>query len=145
MPSPTLGEVMDALAAQLQTKLDPAIDTLQVISRLTFNPTPPAIDIYPSDPFQEQTAFGMRQVEVYFDVRARVSTAENEGGQDLLLEMMDPAASTSVAAAIAADRTLGGKVQDAVAEGPSNFGAYVDPGATAQALLGCTWRTRVIL
>jgi len=145
LPDPTIAEVMDALAEQLQSELDPAVDLLQVTGRLTFNPTPPAIDIYPSDPFQEQLAFGGRQVEVFFDVRARVSTAEHEGGQDLLLSMMDPAATTSVAAAISSDRTLGGTVQDAAAESPSNFGAYVDPGPNSQALLGCVWRTRVIL
>lgn len=136
---------MDALADQLQTELDPAVETLQVTPRMTFNPTPPTIDIYPSDPFQEQVAFGLRQVEVFFDVRARVSTAEHEGGQDLLLSMMDPAAASSVAAAISADRTLGGTVQDAQPGPPSNFGAYIDPGPNSAALLGCTWRTRVIL
>jgi hypothetical protein len=144
LPDATLGEVMTALTAQLQTTLDPLIEDLQVTPTMTFNPTPPSIDIYPSDPFQEQIAFGSRQVEVFFDVRARVSTAENEGGQDLLLSMMDPGAAPSVVRAIAANRTLGGKVQDAVVEPPSNFGAYVDPGG-AGALLGCTWRARVIL
>jgi hypothetical protein len=145
LPDPTIAEVMDALAEQIQTGLDPAVETLQVTPRMTFNPTPPSIDIYPSDPFQERLAFGLGEVEVFFDVRARVSTAEHEGGQDLLLSLMDPAALTSVAAAISADRTLGGAVQDAQAESPSNFGAYVDPGPNSTALLGCTWRTRVIL
>jgi hypothetical protein len=136
---------MDALADQLQTALDPVIEKLQVTGRMTFNPTPPAIDIYPGDPFQEQISFGARQVMVFFDVRARVSTAEHEGGQDLLLSMMHPSDAASVVGAIASDRTLGGKVQDAFPEPPSNFGAYVDAGPGSHALLGCTWRTRVIL
>jgi hypothetical protein len=144
MADATLGEVMDALAAQLDSELAPLIEDLQVTGRMTFNPTPPSIDIYPSDPFQEQIAFGGRQVAAFFDVRARVSTAEHEGGQDFLLSMMDPRADTSVYQALVKDKTLNSTVQDVSVEPPSNFGAYVDPGG-AGALLGCTWRTRVIL
>jgi hypothetical protein len=144
MADPTLIEVMDAIAARLDTVLSPLLPDLSIYARLTFNPTPPAIDIYPGDPFQEQSAFGKGSVDTWFVVRARVSTAEHEGAQDLLLSLMDPRATTSVVQAIAGANTLSGKVQHADVEPPSDFGAFVEPGSQG-ALLGCTWRTRVIL
>lgn len=139
---------MDALASQIGDVLcsgtaDPLIEQLQVESRLVFNPSPPSIDVYPSDPFQEALAMGAGNNEIFFNVRARVSTAENEGGQDLLLSMMDPAANTSVLKAILSDRTLGNVAQISTVEGPSAFGVFPDPGSTGGSLLGCTWRVGV--
>ncbi len=53
----TLLEVQTALADQIATVL--ADDTIQVAPMLVWSPTPPAIDIYPADPFQEQLAMGL--------------------------------------------------------------------------------------
>jgi hypothetical protein len=147
MPDPSLSDVMEAIADQITSDLGgatPVIAKLQVTPRLTFNPTPPAIDIYPSDPFQEQMAFGGRNVQVFFSVRARVSPADQAAGQDLLLSMMDPRADTSVVAALLSDRTLSGKVQHVHVEPPSDYGLFVDPGQQ-EGLLGCVWRTGVVL
>jgi hypothetical protein len=143
-------EIMDALATRIETVLcgtaNPLIEHLQVDGRLIPSPTTPAIDIYPGDPFTEPLGFGPGNKELFFTVRARVSTADNEGGQNLLLSMMDPNADTSLEQAILdGDRTLGGVV-GAVAsvEGPSAYGIFADPGQTTQNLLGCLWRVRVI-
>ena len=147
MPESTLADVMDALAAQLQDELAgtvPEIDDLQVVSRLIFNPTPPAIDIYPNEEFMEQISFGSGNVAVFFTVRARVTTADHPAGQDLLLSMMDSRSATSVVQALGQDTTLNGTVDDVLAEPPSNYGLFVDPGQ-ATGLLGCTWRVGVIL
>ncbi len=138
---------MQALADQIYTELsgtaDPAIEHLQVESSLVFAPTPPAIDVYPADPFQEGLAFGKGIRDMNFTVRARVSSAESEGGQDLLLSMMDPTSSASVGKAIAKDKTLGSKVSSLSVSGPSGFAVYTDTGGGGS-LLGCTWTTRVI-
>jgi hypothetical protein len=142
-----VGAIMDALAVQLTSQLagtaSPLIEDLQVESRMVWNPTPPAIDMYPASPFQEQIGMGHGNNEVFITVRARVATPDHEGAQDLLLQMMDPAATTSVAQAITEDETLGGVVEFAGVEPPTEFGAYTDPGG-AGALLGCTWRVRVM-
>src|SRR6188472_507073 len=103
---------MDALASQIETELGPLIENLQVEGLLVPSPTPPSIDIYPGDPFQELLTFGLSD-ELFFTVRARVHTADNEAGQKLLLSMMDPSAATSIAQSIHGDRTLGGKVGQA--------------------------------
>lgn len=136
-----LAETMDAIAARLDAELvgaDPDLADLQVYGRLVFNPTPPSIDVYPADPFQEQVAFGSRNVEVFFTVRARMTTADNVAGQDVILAMMDPTTDVSVAAALLKEPA----VVDVV-EPPSNYGLFVDPGA-AGGLLGCTWRVGVM-
>lgn len=151
----TVQEIMDALAAQIHTSMaatvgtaDPVMEALQVNSRLVWNPTPPTIDVYPDEEFQTDVGYGRGNKELAFTVRARVNTPDHEGAQDLLLAMMDPRQDLSVAAAITAAgtaapaKTLGGTVENVTVEGPSNFGAFVDPGGSA--LLGCTWRVRVL-
>jgi hypothetical protein len=141
----TLNEVMAAIADQLLAQLGPAVDGVQVEPRMLFNPTPPCLDIYPGDPFLLQTAMGVASREAMFVVRARVSTADSEGGQELLLDLLDPRAPTSVLAALDVDRTFAGAVQDsAVADGPSGYILYTDAGGGGS-LLGCEWRVRVIL
>lgn len=140
--------IMDALATQIASvysggTADPVIDDLQVEPRLVWNPTPPAVDIYPASPFQERVAMGAGNNELFLTVRARVNTPDHEGAQDLLLSMMDPTASTSVAMAITSDRTLGNTVDYVDAEPPTEFGVYQDPGGSG-ALLACGWRVRVL-
>lgn len=138
-----LGTIMDALAVQLATQLQPQIQNLQVDGRLIPSPTPPSIDVFPGSPFQEQVAYGRGNNEIYLTVRARVATPDSEGAQDLLLSLMDPNSATSLEQAVDADSTLGGVVQYAVPEPPTDFGAFVDVGGNG-ALLGCTWRVRVM-
>lgn len=139
----TLLEIQGALADQIATELDGVVDNLQVVDRLVWNPTPPCIDVYPSDPFQEQQTFGAGRNVIYLDVRARVNTPDHDGAQEVLLAMMDPNADTSVLQAIGADETLGGAVAQAfVSAGPSNYGIFPDPSGQG-AFLGCTWTVRV--
>lgn len=142
-----LGTVMDALASQIENYYGgtaPVLTDLQVDGRLVPNPTPPAVDVYPGDPFQESFAYGKGNVEMFFTVRARVSTADNEGGQDLLLSLMDPNSATSMLQAILSNRTLGGLVERvATVEGPTAYGLYRDSVGEGN-LLGCQWRVRVI-
>lgn len=141
----TLTEVMQAIAAQIEAELAIEFEGLQVVPKLVFNPTPPCIDIYPADPFLEQTAYGPGSREATFIVRARVSTADQEGGQELLLELLDPRADSSLIAALAADSTFGGVVGDSsVVDGPSGYIVYENAGGGG-ALLGAEWRLRVVL
>lgn len=135
---------MDALAGAITTRLSGEIENLQVDGRMIPSPTVPSIDVYPADPFQQPLAMGKGNNQFFFTVRARVGTADNEGGQDLLLAMMDPDAGTSVAQAIMYDRTLGGVVGKVnVAEGPSAYGLFADAGGEG-AYVGCTWTVQVI-
>ena len=114
---------------------------------LELNPTPPSIDMYPGDPFQASLGFDKhgapRERKLFFTVRARVSTADSQAGQQLLLELLDP--NGGVEDAIVTDQTLGGVVSAvAVAEeGVSGIRQYVTDTPTGQSLLGCEWRVEV--
>ncbi len=152
MTDATLLEIMDALADQIRDTLagtaSPVIDELQVSPRLVITPSASAeIDIYPRDPFQTQTAFRQTSRELFFTVRARVSTADHVAGQDLLLLMMDTRAPESVEQAIVGDRDLGGKVAwvAMAADDPvSGFTVYADAAGDTN-WLGCEWRARIVL
>ena len=132
----------DQIAAQL-AGLDSSYGELQVEPRRIFNPTPPAVDIYPADAVaQEQAGFGFTNRDAFLTVRARVTMADEDGGQDLLLELADTGA-TSIMAAIAADPSLAGTVDALAVESQSGFRVYEDvPGSGAY--LGCEWTLRVV-
>ena len=144
MTDATLVEVMDALASQIETRLTSQVAQLQVVGRFMLNPSVPSVDIYPApDPFQEQSGFGRDDSDINFVIRARVSTVDQDGGQEILLAMMDPSGPASMVRAVIYDKTLGGKVQSCECDPPSDFGAYVEPLTQGKAYLGCTWLARV--
>lgn len=135
---------MDAIGAQLESELGDELDGLQVIPRFAYNPTPPAIDIFPDPLFLFQAA--MSAYEAVFVVRARVTYVDSLAGQELLLELLDPSSELSLRAALEADRTFAGTVD---ASGPqeglplSSGLLEYDYGETT--LLGAEWRVRVEL
>ena len=132
-----------AIASQLEQALTPQVDVIQVTATANRNPTPPALDVYPDDPFQEPDTYGIGNQQAIFVVRARVTDLDNDTGQTLLLDLMDPTSPRSVAAALAADGSFGGTCQDSVVEGPFRWGEYSD--ASGETLLGCQWRLTTTL
>lgn len=139
---PSALEIMRALASQIDGVLAPLLPTLQVVGGMMWSPTPPCIDIYPDDPFEELIAFNGAKT-LHLIIRARVDTPDRAGAQELLLSMMDSSLPTSVEGAILSDDTIGGRVsQVAVDTGPSDYGAFADPAGSA--LLGSTWRVQVV-
>lgn len=136
----SITDIMDAIAGQLSDSLDSQVANLQVESRMMWNPTPPAIDVYPADPLTEPITYGQHD-QLSFVVRARVDTPDREGGQDLLLSLMDPYSDSSVEQALFEDPTFGGKAGNSSVSGASQFGVFVDPGGNP--LLGCTWTVTV--
>jgi hypothetical protein len=146
----SLVEIVEALADQITDNVataDLGGEALQVWPFLVLNPTPPCIDIYPADPFSTALAFGVvRERDVFFTVRARVAPADVDATFTLLYQLMDPRADTSVLAAIASDRTLGGLVQELGFPDPTPTGiiAY-SPIQNEGYLVGCEWRTRILL
>jgi hypothetical protein len=140
----SLLEVMDAIAAQLETELLGEVDGVQVVPRFAYNPTPPCVDVYPADPFLYQAAFGAH--EAVFIVRARVAYVDSQAGQELLLDLLDPSSSMSLRAALETDPTFGGVVDSSGPEeaAPLSSGLLeYDYGETR--LLGAEWRLRVEL
>jgi len=143
LPRPANIDVHQAMAAQIDTELAPLITGLQVSPLLIPNPTPPAIEITPGEPYEELVGMGLGNKILHLIVRALVNTPDNEGAQELLLSMMDSGQPTSVERAILEDVTLGGVVGDVTVEdGPSGFGLWPPPGGGL--LLSCTWNVQVI-
>lgn len=143
---------MDGLAEALQTAyagVQWAGQDLgeQIHPRLVISPTTPCIDIYPADiPRETESAgFNVSGVDggIMFTVRARVSTADSDSGQELLIAFMDDEHDLSLAAALMADETLGGVAVDVTVDQPTGFGLYPDPGGQGS-LLGAQWRVTVM-
>ena len=135
--------IMAAIAGELESTLGTAVPDLHVYPMLETNPTPPALDVYPADPFTERSAFGRGSRDLFFTIRARVNTADHYAGQTVLLGMMDRTSAASVIDALEADPKLNNTVSDLNVEGPSEYGVFADPGNEG-AMLGCTWRVQVI-
>ncbi len=144
----SLQEIVEALADQITDGVaaqDLAGEALQVWPYLLLNPTPPCVDVYPADPFSEQNSMGpLHEREFWFTVRARVTPADVDAAQQLLYQLMDPRSDTSVAAAILSDPTLGGRVGDVLPDGPTGIIVYTPIGNEGY-LVGCEWRTRILL
>ena len=141
----TLPEIVEALAGALEP-LRTDIPDLQIFPYWLASATPPTIDIYPGDPFQGGLGFGNGGAELFFTVRARVTTADSVAGQQLLYQILEP--DTGVTAALTADQTLGGVVDslgigEQGAPGISGLREYVEDVAVNGRLLGCEWRVRV--
>jgi hypothetical protein len=138
----SLVEIAEALAAALQP-LRTDIEDLQIYPYFLLNPTPPAIDIYPGDPFQTGAGFDPARKTLFWTVRARWTTADHDASQQGLLSLLDPA---GLEAALIADSTLGGTVDDVlvVDDSPTGYREYVADTAINGRLLGAEWRVEVL-
>jgi hypothetical protein len=137
----TLPEILDGLATAL-VPIATEIPDLQVYAGWLPQPSPPSLEIFPADPFQDGEGFS-KEKKLFFTVRARASMLDTDSGQRILLQLLEPDGPTSVESALCWDG-LGGLVDSvAVAEGfPSGYREYTD-GDTGR-LLGCEWRVEVL-
>lgn len=143
-----LTAIMDEIAATLEDVVGVSAlgdDGWQVVGRMNLNPTPPALDLYPGDPFGDDTAAGYGALEdglLMFTLRARVNVLDNDAAQDALLNLMDDEHALSVRTALTDDQTLNGLASSVNVDRPSGFTVYVDSGGGS--LLGCDWRVTVL-
>jgi hypothetical protein len=143
VPTSTLAQIMDALADQIRSVLVDVTDvTVQVEPRWVTNPTPPCIDIYPSDPSNDPELRTMGDVVggELLTVRARVDMADTAAGQDLLLAFMDDEDPLSIMQAIEEDDTLGGVAAAVDYRGRSGYVRIVESAD----LIGCLWSVLVV-
>jgi hypothetical protein len=107
----TLAALLSEMADQIRTSIEMVTDIeVQVEPGMVLDPTPPTIDMYPSDLSEdpELAAFGEAFGGELITVRARVTTADNDAGQNLLLGFMDDEDELSIVQALDTDRTLNG-------------------------------------
>jgi hypothetical protein len=106
------------MADQVRTALENGDWDFQVEPWAITNPTPPSIDIYEGDPAtdEESAGFGATAADMQegfvFIVRARVSTNDHEGNQDVLHALSDPEDDHCLVQAIYDDATLNGLATD---------------------------------
>ncbi len=120
---------------------------VQVIPRRWYDPTPPAIDMWPGNAGEQRdpaaAGFGDINGALLFTVRARVAAVDNEAQQELLYSFCDDADPLCLAAALMDDQTLGGLASSVEVLGPSEPAIYQDIPAQAP-LLGVQWRVEVL-
>lgn len=126
----TLAELLDAIADQLRTVLITAAPELgfHIEAGLFRSAEMPAINIYPTSRAltQDFAAFGDLYGGWPVAIRAAVSPADIEAGEDLLWALMDDSTDPlSIILALDSDHTLGG-VADDVAWG--DWAGYQDFG-----------------
>jgi hypothetical protein len=143
-------DVLEELAATLQAAADadpePYVADMQIGALRNFNPTPPTIDIYPGDPSRDTfdtAAFNEIGGELDITVRARVSTADNQAGQQLLLRFMDDDDDMSIAGTLMEDQTLNGLASSVYVDGFTGFELH-DGAADGGPLLGVRWHVRLL-
>ena len=139
-----LTAIMDEIADTLDASL--AADGWQVVGRLNLNPTPPSIDLYPADPFGDDTLDGFGTPYdglLAFTLRARVNVLDDDAAQETLLDLMDDESGNSPRVLLEDDQTLNGLASSVQVTRPSGYSVYTDAGGTG-ALLGCEWTVRVL-
>lgn len=142
----TLAAILDEMANTIRPIVEQVADvTVQVEPRIVLSPTPPTIDMFPSDPSNdlELAAFADDMGGELITVRVRVNTADSGAGQDLLLALMDDEDDLSVVAALNDDPTLSGLASDCAFRGRTGYVIIPDPGGEA-AYLGCLFQYVVI-
>lgn len=118
------------------------IEGLQLYPYYVRNPSPPCIDVYPADPFQAPSSFGVGRA-VFFTIRARVSQADPDSGQKILLDLLDPTSAASVEEALTADGLgLGVGVGFPPDGTPTGLRTYDD--TLGGEFLGVEWRLEVL-
>jgi len=131
----TLAAALDAMIAAL-APVQSEVPGLQV-GFWQPNPTPPSIAIYPGDPFQDGSSFGIGEKRVFWTVRAVVSNVDPSAGPELLLRLLDPEDPASVEAALEPAGAVVGN-EDTV----SGLRNYTDVGPD---LVGAEWRVEMFL
>lgn len=142
----TLADVMTSMADQIRDVLDDTTDIdIQVEGRMIINATPPTVDIFPSDPSDDLSLAAMGDLDgaELLTIRARVSTSDQDAGQDLLLAFMDDEDPLSIAAALHDDLTVGRRVQTLDLLSRSGYVLVPDAGGDG-AYLGCLWTVLVV-
>ena len=133
-----LREILDEIVDVLDNGLSGSNPTIQVERGFVLNPSPPVIDVHVTDPARDINVGGFGDIGAYqITVRARVLTADNDAGQDLLISFMDDTDDLCIPLFLLDEPTLNGKAASLDLVAVSGHRAYerADGGAD----LGCQW------
>ena len=115
------------------------------------NPTPPAIHVFPSDPFTDYDkamavidTMGTRHGtdKLFFTIQGFVAFMNDTASQQLLDRMLEPSGGVSVKEAVELDGSLGGLVDDCSITSVSGYKQYVMEDQ--RVFLGAEWVVEVL-
>jgi len=139
-----LREIMEAMRDQIDNAMTGPYE-IQVFRGIMWNPTPPCIDFWPGSIFRDRASAAFDDISggYLFTVRCRVTTADVEAGQDLLLRFMDDQDDLCVAAALTDEPTLNGNAATLDVRDLGGWVPYGDPGNEGS-LLGFSFTCLVV-
>lgn len=134
-----LRDILDEITTAVRAELASLTFPIQVERGMVLNPTPPTVDIYVTDPSRDFTtaAYGDVAGAYQITLRARVTTADNDAGQDLLISFMDDTDPLCLPLALLTDPTLNGTAASVDLVSVSGHRAYETPSGDAH--LGAQW------
>lgn len=142
-----LRDVLEELAQVLRDDIGGALATENidcvVEPRFVLSPSEsPCIDMYPAPRDSRSAAMGDITGFYVVNVRARVTMADNESAQDVLMDMTDDGHDLCVAASVESDPTLNGWASF-VGVDPDGFSGLLDMSQPGRQMIGCTWRVLI--
>ena len=134
-----LREILDEMTEQVRDALTSTTFPVQVERGMVLNPTPPCVDVYVTDPARDFFTAGFGDIAGGYQitVRARVQTADNDSGQDLLISFMDDTDELCIPLAVLTDPSLNGRAASTDLVSVSGHRAYETPDGNAH--LGAQW------
>lgn len=131
--------ILDEMTSAVDDALAGLDVTVQVDRGMVLNPSPPTIDIYVTDPARDFQSSGFGDVAGAYaiTVRARVTTADNDAGQDLLISFMDDTDDLCIPLIVMTDPTLNGAAAGMDLAFVSGHRAFETPDGGAH--LGAQW------
>lgn len=131
-----LSDIREGLAATLKP-----IPGLHESAYLLSNPTPPAAEIQPSETEYDH-AFGRGCDEWTFVIRVFVGATSDIGAQKRLDGMLASSGASSIKAAVEADPTLGGVVEDLRVTRCTGYRVFAREGGAG--VLGAEWEVSIV-
>ena len=134
-----LRDILDEITDTIRSALASSQIACQVERGMVLNPSPPCVDVYVTDPSRDLSTPGFGDVlgGYQITVRARVLTADNDAGQDLLISFMDDTDDLCIPLFLLDEPSLNGKAASTHLVSVSGHRAYETPDGGAH--LGCQW------
>lgn len=131
--------ILDEMTDTLRDGLASADVAIQVERGMVLNPSPPVVDIYVTDPARDFQSSGFGDIAGAYAItaRARVTTADNDAGQDLLISFMDDTDDLCIPLILLTDPTLNGAAAGMDLVFVSGHRAFETPDGGAH--LGAQW------
>ncbi len=142
-----LRDILEELASVLRQDIGTSLASdnidCEIEPRFVLSPSEsPCIDMYPAP--RDSTSAAMGDITGFYvvNVRARVTMADDESAQDVLMDMTDDDHDLCVAAVLESDPTLNGWATF-VGVDPDSFSGLLDMSSPGRQMIGCTWRVLI--